>query len=109
MDDAIAHVETTDDGELEIRLNFGILAGRQATQAELEQLGHALVSESGDVSIVAEERLELSRHSEAELHQVRIRLEGESLDETLRYRLVALAERWARECAADRHADVTQL
>ncbi len=88
MDEAIARVETADDGSFEVAVNFGALAGRQAINAELEELG---------------------RHSVAELHQVRVELDGAALDEDLRARVAATAEAWARACAAERHADVTDL
>lgn len=106
MDDAIAIAQPSDDGALQVSVNFGILAGRTATPAELEELGRRLVAETGEVTVIAEERFELGTHSEAELHQVRIELEGSPLDDDLRARVVATAERWARSCAADRHIDV---
>ena len=43
---------------LEVRVNFGVFAGRDATSAELEELGKLLVPEAGEVSIVGEERHE---------------------------------------------------
>ena len=107
MDEAIAHVGSGEDGAFEVRVNFGILAGRNATPAELEELGRRLVQAAGDVAVVSEDRFELSRHSEAEVHQVRIELEdAEDLDVAMRARVVATAERWARTCAAERHIDV---
>lgn len=109
MDDAIAIARTDGNGTLLVSVNFGILAGRNATPAELEELGHRLVAAAGDVSIVSEERFELGRHAEAEVHQVRIEVDGAALDEALRASVVATAERWARACAADRHADVTDV
>ena len=109
MDAAIAQVQETETGEFEIHVNFGVLAGRQATPAELELLGRELVEETGHASVVAEDRFELGPRSEAEVQQVRVELDAPSLDETMRDRVVAITERWARECAADRHADVTEL
>ena len=109
MDEAIARVETAADGSLEVAVNFGVLTGRQATAAELESLGRQLVADAGEVSLVSEERFELGPHSEAELHQVRVELDGGSLDDALRARVVATAEAWARACAADRHADEIEL
>ena len=99
----------TEAGGLSVRVNFGLHAGRQATPAELEALGHVLVGEFGDASIIAEERHELSSHSEAALHQVRIELAQPALDIEARQRLLDAAERWARACAAERHAEVTEL
>ena len=109
MDEAIARVETAADGSLEVAVNFGVLTGRQATPAELEDLGHRLMADTDEVSLISEERFELGPHSEAELHQVRVELDGRSLDDDLRGRVVATAEAWARACAAERHADVTDL
>jgi hypothetical protein len=109
VDEAIARVATTADGGFEVAVNFGVLAGRRATNAELEELGRQLVADAGEVSLVSEERLELGPHSEAELHQVRVELDGAALDEDLRARVVSTAEAWARACAAERHADVTEL
>ncbi len=105
----IALAEDGADGELAIRVNFGVLAGRPATPAELEELGHALVAEVGEVTVVGEDRHELSDRSEAELHQVRVELAERSVDEALRARLLEITERWARACAAERHADVTDI
>jgi hypothetical protein len=109
MDESLALTDTTAAGGLEVRVNFGVLAGRHATPAELELLGRTLLEDVGAVSLVSEERIELSSDSEAEVHQVRIEVEGAALDEALRHRVVETAERWARACAADRRADVTDI
>ena len=106
MEEAIAFVQPSADGALQVSVNFGVLAGRTATPAELEELGRRLVAETGEVSVISEERFELGPHSEAEVHQVRIELDGASLDEDLRARVIATAEHWARSCAADRHLDL---
>src|SRR3712207_4598082 len=100
--DAPLSLATTDPNRpaLEIRVNFGIFAGRGATQAEIDELGHELIPEVGEVSIVAEERHELSGESEAALHQVRIEIDAERLPEhedlrdALLRRLVDVSERW---------------
>ncbi|MEP6909769.1 MAG: hypothetical protein ABI896_04960 [Actinomycetota bacterium] len=100
---------------LEIRINFGVFAGREATPAEIEDLAGDLIDKVGDVTIVAEERHEVSEHSEASIHQVRIEVPGEGLPsdehelDELRGRLVEAAERWARDCIADRRVEVEQL
>jgi hypothetical protein len=97
---------------LEIRVNFGMFAGREATQAELDDLAADLLDKVGEMAIVAEDRHMISGHSEAALHQIRIEIaDGElpedehQLDE-LRGRLIETAERWARECIAERHVEV---
>ena len=57
---------------LEVRVNFGVFAGRAATAAEIDDLAQGLLSKVGEVSIVAEDRHEIGEESEASLHQVRI-------------------------------------
>lgn len=100
---------------LEIRVNFGIFAGRQATPAEIDDLAQALLPRVGDVSIVAEERHEISDEFEASVHQVRIEIDETKLPDDpaerdeLRGRLLEIAERWAQDCFAERHAEVTEL
>ena len=97
---------------LEIRVNFGIFAGREATSAEIDELAKALLPKVGEVAIVSEERHELSEQSEAALHQVRIEIDPEQLPsdehelDHLAGRLVEAAEAWARECVAERHAEI---
>ncbi|MFN2471229.1 MAG: hypothetical protein ABR583_09645 [Gaiellaceae bacterium] len=99
------------DGGLVVRVNFGLLAGRQATAAELEELGRELSHQTAAVSVISEERFELSETSEAEVHQVRIELDAQPIDEALREAVVRTAERWARACAGsgERHADVIDV
>jgi hypothetical protein len=100
---------------LEIRVNFGVFAGRQATPAEIDELARELLPDVGQVSIVAEERHEISAQVEASLHQVRIEVAGDKLPGAepeateLADRLLAIAGRWARECIAERHAEVSEL
>lgn len=100
---------------LEIRVNFGVFAGRQATAAEIDELARGLLPDVGEVSIVAEERHEISEHVEASLHQVRIEVAqdrlpaGELEAAELQGRLLAIAQRWASQCVADRHAEVSEL
>jgi hypothetical protein len=100
---------------LEVRINFGMFAGRDATAAEIDDLGQLLLPEVGDVAIVAEQRHELSDDSEVSLHQVRVEVDDERLprDEyelgELCGRLVSISEQWARECFAARHAEISEL
>lgn len=113
---AIAFVtRVADPPALEIRVNFGVFAGRQATPAEIDDLAAQLLPDVGEVSIVAEERHEISTQAEATLHQVRIEVDEERLPagelETaeLTGRLLAICERWAEACVAERSADVAEL
>ena len=93
---------THNGGSPELRINFGVFAGRSATAAEIDELARTLLPELGDVTIVAEDRRELNGQSETSLHQVRVELPaGADFD-----RVTALAEDWANAHIEDRHADV---
>jgi hypothetical protein len=92
-----------DPPALQIRVNFGVFAGRAATPAELDELGAALLEQVREVSIVAEDRHEMSPESEAAVYQVRVDLPDADEDPRLEQRLVDLAESWARACVAERH------
>ena len=111
----IAFVTHTEPPALEIRVNFGVFAGREATPAEIEELAQALVPEVGEVSIVAENRHEVSEQVEVALHQVRVEVDADHLPESadersaLTHRLVGLATQWADACIAERHAEVSEL
>jgi len=100
---------------IEIRVNFGVFAGREVTSAELDELAQAVVPKVGEASILAEERHEVGGDAEAALHQVRILVadEGLPIDEheldQLSGRLIEIAESWARDCIAERHAEVSEL
>lgn len=99
---------------LELRINFGMFAGREATRAELDELGGMILEAAPAVSVVSEIRHEISHESEAALHQVRVELSTESLPsdygrlDDLEHRLVSTAERWARACIAERHTEVAE-
>ena len=92
---------------LEVRVNFGMFAGREATPAEIDDLASSLLEQVGAVSIVAEERHD--DKSEASIHQVRIEVDSASLPEgrdalqELSVRMVVAAEQWAEGCIAERH------
>jgi len=89
----------------EVRVNFGVFAGRNVTAAEIDELAHALLPELGQVTIVAEDRHDISETSEISLHQVRIGLEDDADAE----HVARLVGEWAEACIADRHAEVAEL
>lgn len=91
-----------DDGD--IRVNFGMFAGREATQAEIDDLAKDLLSEIDAVTIVSEQRTVADREMEASVHQIRIELD-ESDDSQ---RPLLIAEQWAEACVAERHAEITE-
>lgn len=115
VEEAIAFAVDQEPAGLEIRINFGVFAGRDATTAELEELGRLLVPEAGEVSIVGEERHDLTEAVEVVVHQVRVAVPPEAVPgdpserKTFSERLVTLAEIWARQCINERHAEITEL
>jgi hypothetical protein len=115
VENVIAFASAQEPAGLEIRINFGVFAGRDATSAELEELGKLLVPEAGEVSIVAEERHEMTQGAEVVVHQVRVVVSPEQVPDHLAERLdfserlITLAEIWTRQCISDRHAEVTEL
>ena len=99
-------VDRPDTPALEVRVNFGVFAGRAATRAEIDRLADWLLDEVGGVSIISEERHEIDGHGEASIHQVRIELD-DAADENTAQRILERAEHWARVCVAERHAEIT--
>jgi hypothetical protein len=115
VEEAIAFAVEQEPAGLEIRINFGVFAGRDATTAELEELGKLLLPEAGEVTIVGEERHDLTEDAEVVLHQVRVAVPPEAVpgDRAERKefceRLVTLAEIWARQCINERRGEITEL
>ncbi|MGZ8782381.1 MAG: hypothetical protein ACXWZB_02670 [Gaiellaceae bacterium] len=87
-----------DDGD--IRVNFGMFSGREATQAEIDDLAHLLLTEVEAITIVAEQRTVADREMEASVHQIRVELNGEDPQRPL-----LIAEQWAEACVAERRSE----
>ena len=104
-----------DEPGIEVRVNFGVFAGRHATPAEIDEFAGALRELVPSFAIVSEERHEMSEDVEIVLHQVRIAVppdhvpEGSGERRAFCVRLVTLAEIWARQCINERHAEITEL
>jgi hypothetical protein len=105
-------VREQEEPACEIRVNFGVFAGRSATPAEIEDLAIELRDSVESFAVVAEERHEFGAAVEASIHQVVIEVAREFVDgqpERLCARLVQVADEWAQSCIAARHADVADL
>jgi hypothetical protein len=91
------------DPAVAIHVNFGVLAARQATPAEIDRLARTVLDRVERVTIVAEARYEVDRHSEAAVHQIRVEVQPVGRDrEGLEHWLIGQAESWARACIRDR-------
>lgn len=99
-------VREHDQPGIEIRVNFGVFAGRHATPAEIDDLALALRDFAPEFAIVAEERHEFGGDAEASVHQVVIEVPREHADgaaDVLADQIVLAANGWALECIASRH------
>jgi hypothetical protein len=115
IEETMAFAADEEPAGLGIRVNFGVFGGRDATSAELDELGKLLVPEVGDVSIVSEQRHEMSADAEVVVHQVRVAIPPEGVPrdgaerQALCERLLGLSEIWARSCIKERHLDISEL
>jgi hypothetical protein len=89
----------------EVRINFGVFAGRNATQAEIDDLAGGLQEVVASFAIVAEERHEFANDVEASARQIVIEVApeyaGSDIDGLCK-RVVARAEQWAKSCIRER-------
>jgi hypothetical protein len=95
-----------DEPGLEVRVNFGVFSGRNATPAEVDGLAEALRSRLPAFTIVAEERHEFGPGVETSLHQVVVEVAREHVGdqpELLGEQIVLAANGWALDCIASRH------
>jgi hypothetical protein len=106
MKQAIAfRVRDRETPALEVRVNFGVFAGRNATQAEIDDLAGELSDEVASFAILAEERHEFANSVESSVRQIVIEVSSEyagSDVDDLCERVMARAERWAAACIHQR-------
>ena len=107
---AFAGVVDRHPPEIEVRVNFGLFAGREASSAEIDRLAGTLLERVARVTIISETRREIDRHSEASTHQVLIAADAIAASERdeLEQWLVERAEDWARACVAERSDDTVR-
>jgi hypothetical protein len=104
MDPAVAfRVREHERPALEVRVNFGVLTGRQVTPAEIDDLARELRNLVPSFQIVSEERHEFGDDREVSLHQVVIETNG---GDNVAMDVVGAAEQWARACYDARHIEI---
>jgi hypothetical protein len=99
-------VREQEEPGIEIRVNFGVFAGRHATPAEIDELAAAFRHLLPEFAIVSEERHEFGDAVEASVHQVVIEVLQEHLGaepDVLAEQIVLTANGWALDCIASRH------
>lgn len=103
------NVRTHEELGIEVRINFGVFAGRTVTQAEINELARSVRTLVPAFAIVAEERHEFGGAVEASLHQVVVAVRSEHAGpeaDVLAERIVLEANGWALECIESRHAEL---
>jgi hypothetical protein len=98
-------VREHDEPAVEVRINFGVFAGRHATPAEIDELATALGELIPEFAVVAEERHEFGAAVEASVHQVVVAVPREhagNQPDVLAERIVLAANGWALDCFASR-------
>jgi hypothetical protein len=99
-------VRDHDEPGIEVRVNFGVFAGRHATPAEIDELALALRDFLPSFAILSEERHEFAESMEAKVHQVVVEVPREDAGDEpdfLAGQIVHAANGWALECIASRH------
>jgi hypothetical protein len=99
-------VREHDEPGIEVRINFGVFAGRHATPAEIDELALALRGLVPAFAIVAENRHEFGGVVEASVHQVVVEVPQENAGgepDVVAQQIVLTANGWALECMASRH------
>jgi hypothetical protein len=102
----IAFVADELDLGIEVVVNFGVVTGREATQAEVDRLARAIQPEVDRLAILAARRHEYGDTSDTVVHQVVVEAIG---PDGAAERIRALCEEWAADCAADRHLDALDV
>lgn len=90
-----------------IIVNFGILSGREATQAELDRLAFVLrqAGAGAEMTITAERRQDYAPGFAGVVHQVHVTLDGSATT-----RLVeTICRQWALSCAEDRSVEPLEM
>jgi len=102
-------VRSHEEPGIEVRINFGVFAGRAVTPAEIDDLATRVSEFVPDFAIVAEERHEFGGSVEASVHQVVVEVPREHADpeaDVLAERIVLEANGWALDCIESRHTEL---
>ena len=94
-------VRDHDEPTVEVRVNFGVFAGRDVTPAEIDGLARSLRPLVPAFSVVAEQRHEFAGAVQALVHQVVVEVSREHAGDepdVLAEQIVLLANGWALEC-----------
>src|SRR3954451_953196 len=99
-------VREQEEPGIEVRVNFGVFAGRHATPAEIDELALALRDFVPSFAIVSANRHEFGDAVEASVRQVVVEVPQDQVGgeaDVLAEQSVLAANGWALECIASRH------
>ena len=99
MDTTTAFVRSDAGGAIEIVVNFGPLAGREATEAEVDRLARRLLETAERVAVSAVRRHDMGPETESIVHQVIVEAVAPASAAAV---LRDVCDAWAAECAAER-------
>jgi hypothetical protein len=87
-------------------VNFGILSGRDATQAELDRLALTLrqAGAGAEMTIIAARRQDYGRGFEGVVHQVRVAVVDSPMP-----LVETICREWALSCAEDRRVEPLEM
>ena len=93
-----------EDGSVVV--NFGVLSGREATQAELDRLALVLrkAGVAAEMTITAERRHDYGPGFEGVIHQVRV-----TLADSPTHLVETICRQWALSCAEDRSVEPLEM
>jgi hypothetical protein len=93
--------------EESVVVNFGILSGREATQAELDRLALELreAGAGAEMTITAARRQDYGPAFEGVVHQVHVTLAGSTSPPPVE----AICREWALNCAEDRSVEPLEM
>ena len=97
-DSTLVFANERDEGT-EVVVNFGVHAGREATQAEIDRLARTLLEDVEEFAVVSENRYSFDNEVEAAIHQVRVELPRERHPGLLTRKV----EAWAKDCITERN------
>jgi hypothetical protein len=102
MDTTTAFIQSDEDRAIVIVVNFGPLAGREATQAEVDRLARRLLRTASQVRVHAIRSHDMGPNTEAIVHQVVAEIDARSSQAGA---LRTACEAWAKDCAAERSVE----
>ena len=92
--------ERTDGFELVV--NFGVYGGREATPAEVDRLGDALLAGVERFEIVCEARYAFDREHRASIYRIRVQVPADAASDAAEDAVRATVEAWAQDCIDER-------